>query len=355
MNTSSTPTTINRRGRNGENGTAANDAGRKPLNENATADSSATDSSAVGVATLPISQALDSETANEELWQEDVSEAITAGERQLGSKPNYVVMFWIGMLHIGAVIAPFYFSWQAVVVALFLYWLTGSIGVCLGYHRLLTHTAFQTYQPVRWFVALIGGLSGEGSAVDWVANHRKHHAHSDHDGDPHSPRDGAWWAHIFWLGWAIHGKEREAHVKRWAPDLVKDTGMRWLDLLFLPIHIGSGLALYGTYMAISMLLWGLFARIILVMHATWLVNSASHIWGYRNYETTDDSRNNWWVAILTFGEGWHNNHHAYPRMAKQGHRWWELDPTFAVIRIMQLCGLAWNVVDYRSKSKKKLG
>jgi fatty-acid desaturase len=268
---------------------------------------------------------LDAEEANEELWQEDVAKPSTANERGLASSPNYVVMFWIGMLHVGALIAPFFFSWEGLIIGLGLYWLTGSIGVCLGYHRLLTHNAFQTYRPVRWLVAMIGGLSGEGSAVDWVANHRKHHAHSDHDGDPHSPKDGAWWAHVFWLGWAIHGSEREPHVKRWAPDLVKDKGMLWLDRLFLPIHIVSGLALYGggyalggTYMAISLLLWGLFTRIVFVMHATWLVNSASHIWGYRNYETTDESRNNWWVAVLTFGEGWHNNHHAYPRMAKQG-------------------------------------
>ena len=310
--------------------------------------------SATNVATLPPPEELDTEMADESLWQEDCAAPITERERRLASGPDYPVIFWLALLHVGALAAPFFFTWQAVAVAAVLYWLTGSIGVCLGYHRLLTHGAFKTYRPVRWLIALIGGLSGEGCAIDWVANHRKHHAHSDHDGDPHSPQDGAWWAHVFWLGWAIHGAERKAHVNRWAPDLARDAGMRWLGYLFLPLHIVSGVilllagyALGGAYMAASFLVWGLFVRLVVVLHSTWLVNSAAHMWGYRNYTTTDDSRNNWWVALITFGEGWHNNHHAYPRMARQGHRWWEFDPTFGVIRLMQWTGLAWDVVDYQ--------
>ena len=302
---------------------------------------------------------LDAEVADESLWQEDCAVPITERERRIASGPNYPVIFWLALLHVGALLAPFYFTWQGLAVAVALYWLTGSVGVCLGYHRLLTHGAFQTYRPVRWLIALIGGLSGEGSAVDWVANHRKHHAHSDHDGDPHSPRDGAWWAHVFWLGWAIHGKEHAAHVNRWAPDLARDPGMRWLGYLFIPIHVLSGVLLMvagywlgGTSMAVSFLVWGLFFRLVFVLHATWLVNSAAHMRGYKNYETTDDSRNNWLVAMITFGEGWHNNHHAYPRMARQGHKWWELDPTFGVIRLMQWVGLAWNVVDYKRSADR---
>lgn len=298
--------------------------------------------------------------ADERLWQEDRATAISERETRIAAGPNYPVIAWLVLTHLGAAVAPWFVSWQAVVTALALYWLTGSIGVCLGYHRLLTHSAFQTYKPVRWIIALIGGLSGEGCALDWVANHRKHHAYSDHEGDPHSPRDGAWWAHMFWLGWTIHGDARDAHLQRWAPDLYKDSGMRVLDKLFLPLHIVSGLvlagvgyAMGGAWMATSMVVWGLFVRLVIVLHATWLVNSAAHMWGYKNYETTDDSRNNWLVALVTFGEGWHNNHHAYPRMAKQGHRWWELDPTFAVIRLMQWTGLAWNVVDYKRKSDSK--
>lgn len=306
----------------------------------------------------PPTAELDQDVADESLWQEDKATPISERERRLASGPNYPVIFWLALLHVGALFAPFYVTWQAVAVAFALYWLTGSIGVCLGYHRLLTHGAFKTHKPVRWLIALIGGLSGEGCAIDWVANHRKHHAHSDHDGDPHSPRDGAWWAHVFWLGWTIHGKEHEPHVKRWAPDLAQDAGMLWLGRMFIPLHVISGVLLVaagyglgGTNMAVSFLVWGLFFRLVFVLHATWLVNSAAHMWGYQNYETTDNSRNNWLVALITFGEGWHNNHHAYPRMAKQGHKWWELDPTFAVIRLMQFVGLAWDVVDYKRASK----
>lgn len=301
---------------------------------------------------------LEPDVADESLWQEDQATSVSGREQRTSAGPNWPVIGWLVLLHLGALAGPWFLTWQAVLIACCLYWLTGSVGVCLGYHRLLTHGAFKTYRPIRWLIAMIGGLSGEGSAIDWIANHRKHHAYSDHQGDPHSPRDGAWWAHVFWLGWTIHGPEREAHVRRWAPDLIKDPGMRLLEKLFLPLHVLSGVLLLllghwlgGTHMAFSFLVWGLFVRLVAVLHATWLVNSASHMWGYKNYETTDDSRNNWLVALITFGEGWHNNHHAYPRMAKQGHRWWELDPTFAIIRMSQWIGLAWDVVDYKQKGK----
>lgn len=324
---------------------------------NSTSNPEFSSANSAAVALSPSPSKLDTEVADESLWQEDCSAPITERERRIASGPNYPVIFWLALLHVGALAAPFFVTWQALTVAAALYWLTGSIGVCLGYHRLLTHGAFQTYKPIRWLIALIGGLSGEGCAIDWIANHRKHHAHSDHDGDPHSPKDGAWWAHVFWLGWAIHGKEYEPHTQRWAPDLAKDDGMRVLGYLFIPLQILSGITLLlagywlsGPSMAISFLVWGLFARLVFVLHATWLVNSAAHVWGYRNYTTTDDSRNNWMVALITFGEGWHNNHHAYPRMARQGHKWWELDPTFGVIRLMQWMGLAWDVVDYKRAS-----
>ncbi|MCA9170070.1 MAG: acyl-CoA desaturase, partial [Planctomycetales bacterium] len=166
-----------------------------------------------------VDDTLDLEVADASLWQEDRAVAISERERRIASGPNYPVIFWLVLLHVGALAAPFYFTWQGLAVGFVLYWLTGSIGVCLGYHRLLTHGAFQVHRPTRILIALIGGLSGEGSAIDWIANHRKHHAHSDHEGDPHSPRDGSWWAHMFWLGWTIHGKEHAAHVQRWAPHL----------------------------------------------------------------------------------------------------------------------------------------
>jgi stearoyl-CoA desaturase (delta-9 desaturase) len=273
--------------------------------------------------------------------------------------PAWGIIFWLSLIHVGALAAllPWFFSWQAVVLAVFLHWVTGGLGICLGYHRLLTHGSFETYAPVRWFFALIGGLAGEGSAVDWVANHRKHHALSDKPGDPHSPREGAWWSHVFWLSWSPPKDEHEEHLRKWVPDLLKDKVVRFLGNAFIPLHIvtgliimGAGYAVGGWQMAASFVVWAVFARLVFVLHSTWFVNSASHMWGYRNYETTDDSKNNWWVAILSYGEGWHNNHHAYPRMAPHGHKWWEFDMTYSAIRLMRAVGLAWDVVDYKHRN-----
>ena len=279
---------------------------------------------------------------------------------------DWPTVIWIGLMHVLAIGAPFFFSWQALVVFLGLSVATGSLGVCMGYHRLLTHGSFQTYKPVRWFLAFLGQLSGEGSAITWVANHRKHHAYSDKDGDPHSPRHGKWWSHMFWFMPNLGQKWHRELLTRYAPDMMKDRGMVILHKLFLPSHFVLGgllfvVGYFGTplgmggehalYYGLSMLFWGLCLRMVYVMHVTWLINSATHLWGYRNYETTDDSRNLWWVAILSFGEGWHNNHHAYQRVAAQGHKWWEFDSTYWVILLMERLGLAWNVVRLRDIPK----
>ncbi len=259
-------------------------------------------------------------------------------------------VLWIGAVHVGALAAPFFFTWKAVGICLFLCWLTGSIGVCMGYHRQLTHGAFSTYRPVRWLLALLGGLSGEGSALTWVANHRKHHMFSDKHGDPHSPRDGRWWSHMLWFMPDFGHKYHRAMAERYAPDLARDPVIRFLHKFFLPSHILLGGLLFAigyfgwnAYTGWSFVVWGMFVRLVYVLHVTWFVNSATHIWGYRNYETSDNSRNLWWVAILAFGEGWHNNHHAFQRMARQGHRWWEVDVTYWAICALEKLHLAWNV------------
>jgi fatty-acid desaturase len=264
---------------------------------------------------------------------------------------DWPTTIWIGGIHLAALAAPFYFTWSGFWICMALYWVTGGLGVCLGYHRLLTHGSFTTYKPVRWLFAFLGGVSGEGSSLVWVANHRKHHVFSDHEGDPHSPREGGLWAHMLWLFPNHPAAEVKAHVKRWAPDLEKDGGLRFLHNTFLLWHIliggallSSGWMLYGRDVGISWLLWGLAVRMVIVFHVTWFVNSATHMWGYRNYETTDDSTNLWWVGLLAFGEGWHNNHHAFQRMAKHGHKWWEIDTTYWVILALEKLGLAWNVV-----------
>ena len=264
---------------------------------------------------------------------------------------DWAVFLWIAGVHVAALAAPFHFTWSGLAICLVLYWVSGSLGVCLGYHRLLTHGSFSTWRPIRLFFAWLGGLSGEGSALVWVANHRKHHAFSDQEGDPHSPREGGLWAHMLWLFPRHSREEVAAHTRRWAPDLEKDPGIRFLHATFLLWHFAAGAALlaagwtlYGREVGISWLLWGLAVRMVIVFHATWFVNSATHMWGYRNYETTDDSRNLWWVGLLAFGEGWHNNHHAYQRMAKHGHRWWEIDVTYWAILVLEAAGCAWNVV-----------
>ncbi len=285
-----------------------------------------------------------------------IGPAVSDRQRRLSAGLDWPIVFWIAVIHAGLLAAPFTFTWQGLVLVFVLGWLSGGIGICLGYHRLFTHRSFSTYRPVAWLIAWLGGLAGQGSVVHWVANHRKHHAHSDQHGDPHSPYDGPWWSHMFWFMPRLSGKRYRDYNRRWAPDLMKDPVMRFLDRTFLLWHLLFGALLFavgfqmgGQRMGWSFLVWGMSVRLVYVLHATWLVNSATHMWGYRNYETTDNSRNLWWVAAVSYGEGWHNNHHAYPRMASHGHRWWEFDMTYLTIRLMQKLGLAWDVVGDQRK------
>ena len=263
---------------------------------------------------------------------------------------NWPTVFWLSAIHIGALAAPLTFSWTGLTAMLALGWFTGGLGICIGYHRLFTHRSFVAVRPLRWLIALAGSLAGQGSLIDWVADHRQHHALSDREGDPHSPNDGGWWSHMLWLT-SARNRSRPAHRRRWAPDLLKEPVLVWIDRLFLPLQLtfaatvfGLGLWLAGPVTACSLLVWAVFLRLVIVLHSTWLVNSATHMWGYRNYATSDNSRNLWWVALLTYGEGWHNNHHAYPRMARNRHRWWEFDLSFEIIRLFGLLRLARNII-----------
>lgn len=283
----------------------------------------------------------------------------TAPSERWANGVDWPTTIWLGAVHLGVLAAPWTFTWVGLTSVFVLHWLTGGVGICLGFHRLLTHMSFETYRPVKWFLALCGGLAGEGSAIHWVAIHRKHHAHSDHDGDPHSPKHGGMWSHMWWIFPKRETPELKALHKRWVPDLLKDPVMRWMDLCFLPINIAFALALYAFGAGIwdhatgvSMVVYGMFVRMTYVLHSTWFVNSATHIWGYRNYNTTDDSRNLWWVAVLTYGEGWHNNHHAHPRTANHGHQWWEFDLTYSTICLLERCGLAWKVARKRAPQHK---
>ncbi len=257
---------------------------------------------------------------------------------------NWTSVTFFAAVHALALLAPWFFSWSALGVAIFLHWLFGSIGICLGYHRLLTHRSLQVPKGLEYTIALLGSLALQGGPLFWVAGHRRHHTYTeDIDKDPYSAKRGFWWSH---MGWLLYKRpeffEYESN-RKFAPDLAKDAFYRWLDryYLLLQIPLGVGLYLLGGW---SFVIYGLFVRAVLLWHSTWLINSASHITGYRSHDCDDNSRNLWWAAILTYGEGWHNNHHAYPNVAKAGWKWWEIDLTWWAILILKQMGLARKII-----------
>jgi stearoyl-CoA desaturase (delta-9 desaturase) len=240
-----------------------------------------------------------------------------------------------------------------------MYVLTG-LGITVGFHRLLTHRSFQTHKATEYVFATLGSMAVQGPVIAWVADHRKHHAHTDEEGDPHSPHvghgegfagalRGLWYAHMGWL-FDAHGR---AEAERYARDLVEDRGMRFLSRGFLGvaalgllIPAGLGYLIDGTLKgALTGLLWGGFVRIFMLHHVTWSINSVCHFFGRRRFAIEDQSTNVFWLALPSFGESWHHNHHAFPRSAVHGLKWWEIDTTAAVIRTLKRTGLAWNVVE----------
>jgi fatty-acid desaturase len=254
-------------------------------------------------------------------------------------KINWTTTIFMIVFHLGAVAAFFMFSWQALAVTVLCWWVAGSLGIGMGFHRLLTHRGYKTPKAVEYFLTLCGTLALEGGPIDWVVTHRIHHAHTDTEGDPHTPRDGRWWAHMGWILTGTAQQHAPEVMARYAPDMMKDRFHVWLNRFYwIPlIVLGLALLAFGGW---GMLMWGIFLRVVFGLHATWLVNSATHLWGTRRFVTTDDSTNNWWVALLTFGEGWHNNHHAHPRAARHGLKWYEIDVNWYGIRALQLLGLA---------------
>jgi stearoyl-CoA desaturase (delta-9 desaturase) len=263
---------------------------------------------------------------------------------------NWNTAIFMIIFHVGAVAALFTFSWSILVTTVALWWVSGSLGIGIGFHRLLTHRGFKTPKPLEYFLTFCGLLALEGGAINWVVTHRIHHSRTDAPGDPHTPRDGTWWAHMGWILRGTSQQHEESVMRRYAPDLMKDPVHQWMNrLYFVPlILLGVGLFAFGGW---AWLAWCVFLRVTLGLHATWLVNSATHLWGSRRFETTDDSTNSWWVAMVTFGEGWHNNHHAYPRAARHGLTWYEVDLNWIGIRALQLIGLA---RDIRLISKEQL-
>jgi fatty-acid desaturase len=262
---------------------------------------------------------------------------------------NWVFFVVIATFHLGAIAALFCFRWSSLVIFLAMWILTQNVGVAVSYHRQLTHRGFTTRKWLEYVMAICGAMALQGSPIYWVAVHRMHHQFTDRPGDPHSPRDGKWWSHMGWiLRGALHNET--AMISRYAPDLQRDPFHRWLAIWhWVPItctgiaFLGVGTAFGGWKLGMSWLLWGVLLRVAIGFHVTWLVNSATHLWGSRRFNTEDDSTNNWWVALLTGGEGWHNNHHAHPVSPHHGMAWWELDFNYWLIRLLALIGLAKNI------------
>lgn len=257
---------------------------------------------------------------------------------------NWVAVIFFGSVHLLALLAVGCFSWPAVGITLMLHWLFGSIGICLGYHRLLSHRSFQVPQWLEYAIALIGALALQGGPIFWVAGHRLHHAYTeDETKDPYSARKGFWWSHMLWIFYPRSEFFNYEQYKQFAPDLVRDPFYRWLNRYFVLLQLPLALLLYALG-GWPLVIWGMFVRTVLLWHSTWMINSVTHLWGYRTFETDDNSQNLWWAAIFTYGEGWHNNHHAYPKVAKAGWRWWELDVTWWAIWLLRQLGLARKVV-----------
>jgi stearoyl-CoA desaturase (Delta-9 desaturase) len=257
-------------------------------------------------------------------------------------KINWTNSIAFGLFHIGAVAALFMFSWHALAVALFLFWMCTGLGISMGYHRLHTHRSYQVPLALEYFFAVCGTLTLEGGPIFWVSTHRIHHQKSDLPGDPHSPRDGGWWAH---MGWLLVGDSKHGNsplMSKYAPDLTKDRFYVWLDRYHWVPMIVLGIALFALG-GISFVLWGVCLRVVVGLHTTWLVNSATHMWGSRRFDTRDDSRNNWLIALMTSGEGWHNNHHAHPTSARHGLTWYEFDLSWIQIKILMFLGIAKSV------------
>jgi stearoyl-CoA desaturase (delta-9 desaturase) len=262
--------------------------------------------------------------------------------RKVSKGVNWITAIAMTAFHVGAVAAFFFFDWCALAVTVALWYISGCWGIGMGYHRLLTHRGYKTPKWVEYFLTLCGTLALEGGPIFWVATHRIHHQNSDQEGDPHSPREGTYWAHKGWImtGKAMHHDTQI--LRKYAPDLSKDrfhvalTTWHWVP----QVVVGLGLLAFG---GIPYVLWGVFFRTVLGLHATWLVNSATHLWGSRRFVTRDDSTNNWWVAMLTWGEGWHNNHHAHPVSARHGLAWYEIDFNNMGISALRAMGMAWDI------------
>jgi len=274
-------------------------------------------------------------------------------------------VFALGLIwcHLVALLAvlPYFFSWTGVILVPLGYYVFGTIGINICFHRLLTHRSFATPKWLEHTIATIGVCAMQDTPAMWVGTHRRHHQHSDEQPDPHSPLVTFLWGHLFWGMIKNTDLQRRALFNRYARDITRDPLYAWFEqpnVAYLVVFASWAVFFLGGFLVelacggtlaeavqfgASLVIWGVFVRAVVTWHITWSINSVSHLWGYRNYETRDSSRNNFFVGFLANGEGWHNNHHAHPRSARHGHKWWELDIGWLTIRTLALFGLAWNI------------
>src|SRR5215213_3149115 len=266
-------------------------------------------------------------------------------------KIQWTTIVAVTLFHIAAAAAFFTFSWQNLAVAVLFWWLANSVGIGIGYHRLLTHRGFKTPKWLEYVLTFCGGLALQSGAISWVTTHRLHHAFTETDQDPHSPLKGLYWAHIGWIFQGSGQNQSETTMMRYTPDMMRDPVQRFMNKYYWvsSVLLAIPLFLIGGW---SMLFWAIALRIVFGWHTTWLVNSATHSWGTRRFESRDTSTNNGFIAALTFGEGWHNNHHTFPRSAKHGLTRKEIDVNWMQIWTLEKLGLAKDVYAYELETEE---
>lgn len=266
---------------------------------------------------------------------------MTNAELSHAPRPRWSVITGTVILHLAVLLAlfPSNFNWAAVGVAVLLYCLTIGLGISLGFHRLATHRSFKVPKALEYFFVLCGTLAGQGGVRGWVGYHRMHHLYADQAADPHDSTQGFWWSHISWL---MHEVPSNSELSRFTKDIADDPFYQFCHKHYIALQVALAVILYALG-GWPFVVWGIFVRLFVGFHSTCFVNSACHKWGYRNHAVDDRSTNCWWVALLTFGEGWHNNHHAIQSSAQFGSRWWEVDLVWLTIRGLSALGLATNV------------
>lgn len=275
---------------------------------------------------------------------------------------EYVIPVVLMHLLIPLAFLPYFFSWWGVLFLPLGNYIFTSLGIGAGYHRLLTHRGFTCPRWLEYTLSTLGVCSLQDSPARWVLVHRVHHQHSDHQPDPHTPRVSCFWAHMGWLFIDNRELSTAAAYDKYVRDLMRDGYYRWLQrgINWVLVYVYHAIAIVAAGAAVGWLwtgttagtlqtagqfaMWGVVMRTVFTWHVTWGINSFSHMWGYRNYQTREDSRNNWLFALLTNGEGWHNNHHADPRSAQHGHRWWEIDLTYISLVCLEKVGLVKDLV-----------